>query len=216
MLEIQLVLDTQTPEAMRVITNDNMSLLVSQINQLLNYIDTDFGSITGLSNLESAEVKIASNKLVISASSSTLNDNLELNGNLTLNGNLIRGNIYNTLINNQHPDVIANGGEYNIGNTTSYPIYSTYRVSSSDSGGLTVNLFPGAQGQEVFIVMSNDPSGVETFVKIQNSSSSNGDFYLPSSPTGLTGVVLDDIGEILHIKYINDGWVILSSTGEFE
>lgn len=210
-LQTQTILDTQTPEGMRVITNDNMSLLVNQINQILNYMDTDFGSLTGLSSIEVDELKVAANKLVISAASSILNDALELNGDLTLNGNLIRGNIYTTLVNNLHADVVANGGEYNIGNTTSYPIYTTYQLSSSDPSGLVVNLFPGEQGQELELVMMNDPSGVETFVKIQNSPSSNGEFYLPSVPTGLTAVILDDIGQILKLKYINDGWIVLNS-----
>lgn len=212
-LQIQIVLDTDTPENLRILTNDNMNLLVNQINQLLNYIDTDFGSLTGLSNVETDELKVASNKLVISASSSTLNDNLELNGNLTLNGNLLAGNIYTTLVNNLHPDVVANAGEYIVGNTTSYPLYTTYQVSSSDISGLTVNLFPGAQGQEVEFVMMSDPSGVETYVTIQNSALSSGELYLPSLPTGLSNITLNDIGQMVRLKYINDGWIVTNLTG---
>ena len=64
--------------------------------------------------------------------------------------------------------------------------------------------------------MANDPSGVETFVKIQNSSLSNGEFYLPSVPTGLTSVILDDVGQVLHLMYVDDGWFVITNQGSYQ
>ena len=211
-LEVRLVLDTDTPENMRIITNDNLKLIVNQINQFLNYLNSDFGTLTGLSNLESSELKVNTNKLVVTPSNFIINDNVELNGDINLSGNLISGNINTVAITSTLQEVIDNGGEYNIGSTSSYPPYSTYMVSSTDPSGLTINLFPAAQGQELILVMVNDPSGVETLVKIQKSSSGTAELYLPS---GQNFINLDEIGETVRLKYIDDGWYILSNTGGY-
>ena len=206
MLEVRLVLDTDTPENMRIITNDNLKLLVNQINQFLNYLNSDFGTLTGLSNLESSELKVNTNKLVVTPSNFIINDSVEINGDVNLSGNLISGNINTVAITSTLQEVIDNGGEYNIGSTSAYPPNDTYMVSSTDANGLIVNLFPAAQGQELLLVMVNDPSGTETFVKIQKSSSGTAELYLPS---GQNFINLDEIGETVKLKYIDDGWYII-------
>jgi len=208
MIDVVLVLDSDSPENLRTINNSNLTMISNEINQILNYLDSDFGTLTGMSSIVTNELKVNSNKLVVNNSGSILNDTLQLNGDLKLSGNYINSNIYGTLVNNSLQEVINNAGEYNIGSSSSYPLYNVYQVSSVESGGLTVNLFPGMQGQELIIVMANDPGGVETYVKIRQGVTSTALLYLPS---GKDFVVLSEIGATVSLRYVNDGWMILSS-----
>ncbi len=205
MIKFRIILDTDTPESGRIISNANFTIAEDQINKFLNYIDSDFGILKNLYNIETSELKVGSNKLIINGSSSTLNDNLNLNGNLISKGNIIESNLLNVVISDASGDVV--GGVYNIGTVSAMPQYYMYRVTSSAVGGLQVNLYPGRTGQKVKVVFVNDPAATETFIKVTNGGSAY--MYLPNADY----VKLTNVGSSIELIWIEDGWYVNNGVG---
>lgn len=200
-IQLNKVLTTDTVENGRIIWTDNFTIINDIINNILNYIDVDFGILNGLSNLESIELKVNGTKLIINNSSFIINDNPVINGKLTVNGNLIESNILNTVINDNSPEVA--GGIYPIGSVSSAPLYYIYTVTSGAVGGLRVNLYPGVNGQKVKVLFVNNDAGAETLVNIYSAGA--GVLYVPSTKEGIK---LTELGQSVELIWIQDGWYI--------
>lgn len=205
-IELRIILDTDTPESGRIICNDNFSITKDQINRIITYLDADFGILKNLSNVETVELKVGSNKLSVTNTSTIINDNVSLNGSINVKGNVIEGNIFSTIINNDAVGVVA--GIYSVGSASTTPPYYIYQVTSSSTSGLQINLFPGVNGQKVKFLFVNDPSGAETFVKIVAGGTA-----LIYMPTGMVDILINEIGQSIEFVWLEDGWYINGGNG---
>jgi len=102
----------------------------------------------------------------------------------------------------------------NIGTTTAIPPYTINRVGNSDTTNtLTLSLFNGSIGQEIFFVYTTG-SGLVTINGV------SGNLVLRNNTTGVavTNLNLNQIGESVHLLCIDNGsgvgvWYVVGGVG---
>jgi hypothetical protein len=194
------ILGTDSISGTRKIINDNFSIIKDEINSIETYFDPSAGTITELAEVTTNNLTVgtSSAKLEITPSAFDITSDVEMTGNFTISGKILRNDIETVTLD-------ETSSSTNIGNTTTPPAKTIYRVTNADSSAITFTLFDGAPGQELIFVCQATTNAVNF---VADSSTS---ILLPS---GNTTISLSDAGDTVHLLSItdesgNDVWVII-------
>jgi len=205
------ILGTDSLSGSRIVINDNFNILASEINSMETYFSPSAGTITNLNNLQTEALRVGLSTVILDINASTFdiiaNVNVE-GGDINLNGGgIIRNNIDPQTLD----DVYAGPGmTVDVGTSTALPPYTIERVANSDTVALTVQLWDGKIGQEIFFVYSGTAGGEVDIV------SPGLNFVLPG--TGTATISMNDQGQSVHLLCVDDGtgngdWYIIGGIG---
>lgn len=200
MISVTELLGTDSISASRIVLNDNFAVMSDEINSMETFFNPITGIIENLANLTTNSITIGliSSRLEISPSIFNIIADVSLIGNLNLQGSFLRNDINDDTIDDT--SIVTD-----IGNITSSPDKSVYRVSNSNTGALNLNLFNGEIGQEIFFVCEATIGSI---------------FIIPDPGTtllldgGATQIELNEVGQTVHLLSINDSggnpeWVVV-------
>jgi len=204
------ILGTDSLSGSRIVINDNFNILASEINAMEVYFNPSAGTITNLQDVKTEALRVGLSTILLDINASTFDilTNVRMTGNLRLDGGgLLRDDVDpNTLT-----DVFAGPSlTIDIGTSTAFPPYTIERVGNSATTPLTLSLFEGAIGQEIFFMYSEATTGsVDIVGGGGNPLILNG---------GGTTVTLDAQGQSVHLLCIDNGtgngdWYIAGGDG---
>jgi len=204
------ILGTDSLSGSRLVINDNFNVLTSEINAMEVYFAPSAGTITNLNNVSTEALRVGLSTILLDISASTFDilTNVKMTGNLTMTGSSVFRNDTNptTL-----DDTTAGAGmTINIGTSTAIPPFSINRIGNSSGTTLTLDLWDGSLGQEIFFVYTIG-SGVVTI----NGVGTNG-MVLPG--VAMTNLSLTGTGQSVHLLAIDNGagaavWHIVGGNG---
>jgi hypothetical protein len=204
------ILGTDSLSGSRIVINDNFNILASEINAMEVYFSPSAGTITNLNNLQTDALRVGLSTVRLDINASTFDVIANVNvqgGDINLNGGgLTRNNVDPQTLD----DIFAGSAMVvNVGTSTALPPYTVERVANSDSAPLTVQLWDGKIGQEIFFVYSGTAGGEVDIV------SPGLNFVLPG---GGTIISMNDQGQTVHLLSVDDGtgngdWYIIGGTG---
>ena len=201
------ILGTDSLSGSRLVINDNFSILASEINAIENYFNPTAGTITNLNDVRTEALRVGLNTVLLDINAATFNILTDVdinNGDLSLNGGkLVRNDIDPLVLNDTN--VVS---PYGLGTATAVPPYTTERVGAN-AAPVTLQLFEGAIGQEIFFVYSDATANTVTITAGSNTS-----LILD----GGTTVVLNGQGQTAHFMCIDDGtgngdWYLVGGLG---
>lgn len=201
------ILGTDSLSGSRLVINDNFSILASEINAIENYFNPTAGTITNLNDVRTEALRVGLNTVLLDINAATFDILTDVdinNGDLSLNGGgLVRNDIDPLVLNDTN--VVS---PYDIGTATAVPPYTTERVGAN-AAPVTLQLFEGAIGQEIFFVYSDATANTVTI-----TAGSNTDLILD----GGTTVELSGQGQTAHFMCIDDGtgngdWYLVGGLG---
>ena len=201
------ILGTDSLSGSRLVINDNFSILASEINAIENYFNPTAGTITNLNDVRTEALRVGLNTVLLDINAATFDILTDVdinNGDLSLNGGGLVRNDTDPLVLND-TNVVS---PYGVGSATAVPPYTTERVGAN-AGSLTLELFEGAIGQEIFFVYSDATANTVTI-----TAGSNTDLILD----GGTTVELNGQGQTAHFMCIDDGtgngdWYLVGGLG---
>ncbi len=208
------ILGTDSLSGSRLVINDNFNVLTSEINAMEVYFAPAAGTITNLANLSSEALRVGLSTILLDINASTFDilTNVKMTGDLNMTG----GGVFR---NDTNPVTLDDTGQampatINIGTTTAIPPYTINRVGNSDTTNtLTLSLFNGSIGQEIFFVYTTG-SGLVTINGV------SGNLVLRNNTTGVavTNLNLNQIGESVHLLCIDNGsgvgvWYVVGGVG---
>ena len=207
------LLGTDSLSGSRLVLNDNFNILTSEINAMEVYINPTAGTILNLNNLQTEALRVGLSTILLDINASTfdIRTNVNMTGNLNLNGSgLFRNDVNVTTLN----DTTAGGNtSINVGGTGTIPGSSIYRVGNSLGTTLTLQVYDGSIGQEIFFVYSEAQTGV---ISIASPTQS---LVLPITATAPTPtkINLTGIGQTAHLLCVDDGagngnWFLVSGS----
>ena len=204
------ILGTDSLSGSRLVLNDNFNVLASEINAMEVYFNHTAGTITSLNDLKTESLRVGLSTILLDVNASTFDilTNVNMTGNLGLNGgSLIRNDVDPQTLN----DTFAAGSPISVGTSTAVPPYTIEKVGNSTTSPITIQLFDGSIGQEIFFVYSEAQTGI---VNIQGGSTA---LVLPGAGSTPT-VSLNAKGETVHLLCVDDGtgngeWYIVGGTG---
>ena len=205
------ILGTDSLSGSRIVINDNFNILANEINSMEVYFSPSAGTITNLNNLQTDALRVGLSTVRLDINASTFdiiaNVNVE-GGDINLNGGGLTRN-------SQDPqtldDVFAGPSmTVDVGTSTALPPYTVERVANSDTAPLTVQLWDGKIGQEIFFVYSGTAGGEVDIV------SPGLNFVLPG--VGTATISMNDQGQSVHLLCVDDGtgngdWYIIGGIG---
>ena len=204
------ILGTDSLSGSRLVLNDNFNVLASEINAMEVYFSPSAATITGLTSLTTESLRVGISTVLLDINSSTFDISANvriLASNLTISGSIIR--------NDQSPTVLENPAAMPatilIGTSSAVPAYTTYVCKNSDtSNTLTLSLYSGVIGQELFLIYGGANTGT---VKLQGVSSN---FVLPGSAS--TYLTMSQLGQSVHLLAIDNGssvpiWYVVGGAG---
>ena len=204
------ILGTDSLSGSRLVINDNFNVLTSEINAMEVYFAPSAGTITNLNNVSTEALRVGLSTILLDISASTFDilTNVKMTGNLTMTGSSVFRNDTNptTL-----DDTTAGAGmTINIGTSTAIPPFSINRIGNSSGTTLTLDLWDGSLGQEIFFVYTIG-SGLVTI----NGVGTNG-MVLPG--VAMTNLSLNGTGQSVHLLAIDNGagaavWHIVGGNG---
>jgi hypothetical protein len=201
------ILGTDSLSGSRLVINDNFSILASEINAIENYFNPTAGTITNLNDVRTEALRVGLNTVLLDINAATFDilTNVDINnGNLSLNGGgLVRNDIDPLVLNDTNV-----GPTFSVGNSGAVPPYTIERVGANVNP-LTLELFDGAIGQEIFFVYSDVATNTVTI-----TAGSNTDLILD----GGTTVELNGPGQTAHFMCIDNGtgngdWYLVGGLG---
>ena len=205
------ILGTDSLSGSRLVINDNFNVLASEINSMEVYFAPSAGTITNLNNVSTEALRVGLSTILLDINASTFDilTNVKMTGNLNMTG----GGIFR---NDTNPTTLDDTGlampaTRDVGTSTAIPPYSLNRVGNADVvNTLTLQLFSGTIGQEIFFVYTTG-SGL---VRI-NGSSPGTNLVLTGSGTNLD---LNAIGESVHLLCVDNGsgvgvWYLVGGQG---
>jgi hypothetical protein len=203
------ILGTDSLAGSRLVINDNFNVLADAVNDILVYLNTSAGTFTNLTSITTngLTVGLSSPKLQVTSSVFNIIANPSVQGNIDLQGNLYRNNVDATLINEI---TTAPGLTKNIGSSVAVPTYTIERVSNNGTSPITLTMFDGTIGQEIFFCYYDSTSGaVDIIADISTALILTGTW---------TKVVLDGIGQTAHFLCVPDSsnnpvWYLVGGTG---
>jgi hypothetical protein len=203
------ILGTDSLSGSRLVINDNFNVLASEINAMETYFAPTAGTITNLNNLSTEALRVGLSTILLDINASTFDilTNVKMTGNLNLNGGAIFRNDTNPTSLN---DTTAGSGmAINVGGSTAIPPYTINRCGNTDiTTTLTLTLFSGSIGQEIFFICTEGSGSVQ----IQGISSN-----LVTTGTN-DYITLNAVGESVHLLAIDNGlsvpvWFIVGGQG---
>ena len=201
------ILGTDSLSGSRLVINDNFSILASEINAIENYFNPTAGTITNLNDVRTEALRVGLNTVLLDINAATFDILTDVdinNGDLSLNGGgLVRNDIDPQVLNDTNV-----GPTFGVGNSGAVPPYTIERVGAN-AGPLTLELFEGAIGQEIFFVYSDVTGNTVTI-----TAGSNTDLILD----GGTTVELSGPGQTAHFMCIDNGtgngdWYLVGGLG---
>jgi hypothetical protein len=201
------ILGTDSLSGSRLVINDNFSILASEINAIENYFNPTAGTITNLNDVRTEALRVGLNTVLLDINAATFDilTNVDINnGDLSLNGGgLVRNDIDPQVLNDTNV-----GPTFSVGNSGAVPPYTIERVGANVNP-LTLELFDGAIGQEIFFVYSDATANTVTI-----TAGSNTDLILD----GGTTVELSGPGQTAHFMCIDNGtgngdWYLVGGLG---
>jgi|TARA_R110001592_G_scaffold3665_5_gene21069 hypothetical protein len=204
------ILGTDSLSGSRLVINDNFNVLASEINSMEVYFAPSAGTITNLNNLSTEALRVGLSTILLDINASTFDilTNVKMTGNLNMTG----GGIFR---NDTNPTTLNDTGQSmpatrNVGATGAIPPYSLNRVGNSDTvNTLTLALFNGSIGQEIFFVYAQAATGLVRINGVSNN------LVLTSAGTNLD---LTALGQSVHLLCIDNGsgvgvWYVVGGTG---
>ena len=201
------ILGTDSLSGSRLVINDNFSILASEINAIENYFNPTAGTITNLNDVRTEALRVGLNTVLLDINAATFDILTDVdinNGDLSLNGGgLVRNDIDPLVLNDTNVT-----SPYGVGTATAVPPYTTERVGAN-AAPVTLQLFEGAIGQEIFFVYSDATANTVTITAGSNTS-----LILD----GGTTVELSAQGQTAHFMCIDDGtgngdWYLVGGLG---
>lgn len=208
MISVTEILGTDSLSGSRLVINDNFSILASEINAIENYFNPTAGTITNLNDVRTEALRVGLNTVLLDINAATFDilTNVDINnGDLSLNGGgLVRNDIDPQVLNDTNV-----GPTFGVGSSGAVPPYTIERVGANVNP-LTLELFEGAIGQEIFFVYSDTTANTVTI-----TAGSNTDLILDG--VGTT-VELNGQGQTAHFMCIDDGtgngdWYLVGGLG---
>jgi len=204
------ILGTDSLSGSRLVINDNFNVLASEINSMEVYFAPSAGTITNLNNLSTEALRVGLSTILLDINASTFDilTNVKMTGNLNMTG----GGIFR---NDTNPTTLNDTGQSmpatrNVGATGAIPPYSLNRVGNSDTvNTLTLALFNGSIGQEIFFVYAQAATGLVRINGVSNN------LVLTGAGTNLD---LTALGQSVHLLCIDNGsgvgvWYVVGGTG---
>lgn len=201
------ILGTDSLSGSRLVINDNFSILASEINAIENYFNPTAGTITNLNDVRTEALRVGLSTVLLDINAATFDilTNVDINnGDLSLNGGgLVRNDIDPLVLNDTNV-----GPTFGVGGPGAVPPYTIERVGANVSS-LTLELFDGAIGQEIFFVYSDATANTVTITA---------GFGTSLVLDGGTTVVLNGQGQTAHFMCIDDGtgngdWYLVGGLG---
>ena len=206
------ILGTDSLSGSRLVINDNFNVLTSEINAMEVYFAPSAGTITNLNNLSTEALRVGLSTILLDVTASTFDilTNVKMTGNLNMTGGgIIRNDTNPTTLDDTGQAMPATIG---VGTSTAVPPFTLNRIGNNDSLTLTLDLFDGVIGQEIFF-MYTVGSGL---VEIKQAAAATGGIVLPGA--GTTTITLNATGESIHLIAIDNGsgaavWYVAGGQG---
>ena len=208
-ISITEILGTDSLSGSRLVINDNFNILADEINAIEGYFDPSSGIIDSLNSLQTDALVVGLGTIVLEVNSSTFDiiSNVTITGDLNLEGSLLRNDIESASITevSTAPSLLQD-----IGNITSVPGSTVYRVHNAGTSPLTLSLYTGAAGQEVIFVYEGGGSGDVDIVAGSGAT-------LTLTGAGAT-VTMNDAGQSVQFLSItnsigNQEWFVIGGNG---
>ena len=206
------ILGTDSLSGSRIVINDNFNILASEINAMEVYFDPSAGTITNLQDVKTEALRVGLSTILLDINASTFDvlTNVRMTGNLRLNGGgLLRDDVDPNTLNDTFsgPSLTID-----IGTSTAVPPYTIERVGNSGTSPLTLNLFEGAIGQEIFFMYSEATTGLVDII------GGGGNPLILNGGGATPTVTLDTQGQSVHLICIDNGtgngdWYIAGGDG---
>ncbi len=207
-ISVTQILGTDSLSGSRLVLNDNFNILASEVNAIENYFNPVAGTITNLNDVRTESLRVGLSTVLLDINGATF-DILApvnvINSNLRIsNGGLIRNDIDPIVLNDTN--VI---GTFDIGSTGAPPPYTIQRVGNASPTAITLDLFEGLIGQEIFFMYTQATTGDVNILGTANP------IILPG---GNTTITLNGQGQTVHLLCIDDGagngdWYIVGGEG---
>ncbi len=204
------ILGTDSLSGSRLVINDNFNVLASEINSMEVYFAPSAGTITNLNNVSTEALRVGLSTVLLDINASTFDilTNVKMTGNLNMNfGGIFRNDTNPTTLNAAG---VAMPATRSVGSSSAIPPYSLNRVGNSDTvNTLTLDLFNGSIGQEIFFIYSDVTTGLVRINGVANN------LVLTGSGTNID---LNALGQTVHLLCIDNGsgvgvWYIVGGTG---
>ncbi len=204
------ILGTDSLSGSRLVINDNFNVLASEINSMEVYFAPSAGTITNLNNVSTEALRVGLSTVLLDINASTFDilTNVKMTGNLNMNfGGIFRNDTNPTTLNEAG---VAMPATRSVGSSSAIPPYSLNRVGNSDTvNTLTLDLFNGSIGQEIFFIYSDVTTGLVRINGVANN------LVLTGSGTNID---LNALGQTVHLLCIDNGsgvgvWYIVGGTG---
>lgn len=204
------ILGTDSLSGSRLVINDNFNVLASEINSMEVYFAPSAGTITNLNNLSTEALRVGLSTILLDINASTFDilTDVKMTGNLNMNfGGIFRNDTNPTTLNEAG---VAMPATRSVGSSSAIPPYSLNRVGNADTvNTLTLDLFNGSIGQEIFFVYSDVTTGLVRINGVANN------LVLTGSGTNID---LNALGQTVHLLCIDNGsgigvWYIVGGTG---
>lgn len=207
-ISITEILGTDSLSASRLVLNDNFNILADEINAMEAYFDPSSGIIDSLTSLQTEALRVGISSTILEINSSTFDivSDIDITGDIILRGSLLRNDIESTSITDvtTAPSFIQD-----IGSTTTVPDKTVYRMSNAGTSPMTIQLFEGNVGQEIFFIYEGGGSGQIDIVGGPGTT-----FTLDGGST----ITMSDAGQTVHMLCItnsvgNKEWYIIGGNG---
>ena len=204
------ILGTDSLSGSRLVINDNFNVLASEINSMEVYFAPSAGTITNLNNVSTEALRVGLSTILLDINASTFDilTNVKMTGNLNMTGGgVFRNDTNPTTLNDTGVSMPATR---DVGSTSAIPPYTINRIGNSDAvNTLTLALYNGTIGQEIFFVYAESQSGLVRINGVANN--------LVLTGAG-TNIDLNGLGQSVHLLCIDNGsgvgvWYVVGGTG---
>jgi len=205
------ILGTDSLSGSRLVINDNFNIVASEINAIGSFFNTQGGRITNLNELRTDQLFVGISSPILNVNGSgieIIDARIDTTGDISLNGSkLIRNDVNPQTLN----DTAPGGSPIDVGSSTAVPGFTINRVGNASGGIITIQLYTGEIGQEIFFVYSDSTSTTGN-VEIVGGSTP---LILPG---GLTKVALSAKGRTAKFLCVDNGtgngdWYLVGGQG---
>jgi len=207
-ISVTQILGTDSLSGSRLVINDNFNILASEINAIENYFNPVAGTITNLNDVRTESLRVGLSTVLLDINGATFdilapvnisNSNLRIN-----NGGLIRNDVDPVVLNDVN--IIS---PFGVGSPGAAPPYTIERVGNASLTAITLELFEGLIGQEIFFMYSQATTGDVHII---------GESGNPLILAGGSTLTLNGQGQTAHLLCVDDGtgngdWYLVGGIG---